>query len=177
MEQPRYQRWLRQVYETQDEEIPCSELFEQIAQYVDRDQAFQVVERDGPVSRAGPVVEIHQRESRGHQGAGAPDASGQRTHQRQLRLGEQQPAEHHRKAKFAGPAWLGRHQRIDTEPSQASQSGRHVSVRQAAYVLECAERGLSLPLDGPASLLAGAIALLVLAFVYNRYQEKIREWL
>ncbi|HSD85364.1 MAG TPA: hypothetical protein VLG46_15990 [Anaerolineae bacterium] len=48
MEQPRYQRWLRQVYETQDEEIPCSELFEQIAQYVDREIAGEPVAETMP---------------------------------------------------------------------------------------------------------------------------------
>ena len=39
MEQPRYQRWLQQVYQAQDEEMPCSDLFDQIAQYVDREIA------------------------------------------------------------------------------------------------------------------------------------------
>ncbi len=43
MEQPRYQRWLQQVYQTQDEEMPCAELFDQIAQYVDREIAGELM--------------------------------------------------------------------------------------------------------------------------------------
>lgn len=48
MEQPRYQRWLRQVYKTQDEEMPCSDLFDQIAQYVDREIAGEPVAETMP---------------------------------------------------------------------------------------------------------------------------------
>ena len=48
MEQPRYQRWLRQVARTQDNEIPCSELFDQIAHYVDREIAGEPVAETMP---------------------------------------------------------------------------------------------------------------------------------
>lgn len=48
MEQPRYQRWLQQVHQTQDEEIPCSDLFDQIAQYVDREVAGEPVAETMP---------------------------------------------------------------------------------------------------------------------------------
>ena len=48
MEQPRYQRWLRQVYQTQDEEMPCSDLLDQIAQYVDREIAGEPVAETMP---------------------------------------------------------------------------------------------------------------------------------
>ena len=48
MEQPRYQRWLRQVYQTRDEEMPCSDLFDQIAQYVDREIAGERVAETMP---------------------------------------------------------------------------------------------------------------------------------
>ena len=48
MEQPRYQRWLQQVYQTQDEEMPCSDLFDQIAQYVDREIAGEPVAETMP---------------------------------------------------------------------------------------------------------------------------------
>lgn len=48
MEQPRHQRWLRQVYKTQDEEMPCSDLFDQIARYVDREIAGEPVAETMP---------------------------------------------------------------------------------------------------------------------------------
>jgi len=48
VEQPRYQRWLQQVYQTQDEEMPCSDLFDQIAQYVDREIAGEPVAETMP---------------------------------------------------------------------------------------------------------------------------------
>ena len=48
MEQPRYQRWLQHVYQTQDEEMPCSDLFDQIAQYVDREIAGEPVAETMP---------------------------------------------------------------------------------------------------------------------------------
>ena len=48
MEQPRYQRWLQQVYQTHEEEMPCSELFDQIAQYVDREIAGEQVAQTMP---------------------------------------------------------------------------------------------------------------------------------
>ncbi len=51
MEQPRYQRWLQQVYRTQDEEMPCSDLFDQIAQYVDREIAGEPVAETMPQVR------------------------------------------------------------------------------------------------------------------------------
>jgi hypothetical protein len=41
--QIRYQDWLRQVYQTQTEELPCSDLFDQIALYVERELAGEPV--------------------------------------------------------------------------------------------------------------------------------------
>jgi hypothetical protein len=35
MKRDRFERWLRNIYETQDEEISCSECFDRVSQYVD----------------------------------------------------------------------------------------------------------------------------------------------
>lgn len=48
MESSRFARWLRQVYETQEQELPCSELFDQIAHYVDREIAGEAVAQTMP---------------------------------------------------------------------------------------------------------------------------------
>ena len=35
MKRDRFESWLRNIYETQDEEIPCTECFDLISRYVD----------------------------------------------------------------------------------------------------------------------------------------------
>lgn len=48
MESSRFARWLHQVYDTQEEELPCSDLFDQIARYVDREIAGEAVAQTMP---------------------------------------------------------------------------------------------------------------------------------
>ncbi len=48
MESSLYQRWLRQVYDTQEKEFACSELFERLAEYVEREIAGERVAETMP---------------------------------------------------------------------------------------------------------------------------------
>lgn len=48
MEPILYQRWLQRVYDTQDEELLCADLADQIAQYVERELAGERVAETMP---------------------------------------------------------------------------------------------------------------------------------
>jgi len=51
--EPKLSRWLKQVSDTQDEEIDCSECLDRISQYVDLELAT------GRAAQVMPVVEHH----------------------------------------------------------------------------------------------------------------------
>jgi len=48
MQPLRLERWVRLIYETQDEESPCSELFDLVAEYVDREMRGEAVAESMP---------------------------------------------------------------------------------------------------------------------------------
>jgi hypothetical protein len=50
-------------------------------QHLERDREFEVVQRDGAVSGAGPVVKVHQWKARRHQRAGVSNSACQRADQ------------------------------------------------------------------------------------------------
>ena len=51
MKAAQFERWIRQISETQDEEISCTECFDLISQYVDLEMAGQGAEKKLPAVR------------------------------------------------------------------------------------------------------------------------------
>ena len=51
MKAAQFERWIRQISETQDEEISCTECFDLISQYVDLEIAGQGAEKKLPTVR------------------------------------------------------------------------------------------------------------------------------
>jgi hypothetical protein len=54
--EPKFSRWMKQVRDTQDEEIDCSACLDQISRYVDLELAT------GEAAQSMPQVELHLRQ-------------------------------------------------------------------------------------------------------------------
>ncbi len=48
MKRSQFERWVRQIYETEEEEISCSECFDLVSQYVDRELAGEAAQEQLP---------------------------------------------------------------------------------------------------------------------------------
>ena len=48
MKRSQFERWVRQIYETEEEEISCSECFDLVSQYVDRELAGEAAPEQLP---------------------------------------------------------------------------------------------------------------------------------